>query len=114
MRRRLKIGLVVFFCLVLVAWVFIANPMNFFVRRSDRFSFEEFESIKSGTRIEEAVARLGKPIAVVTGPDDISCPKCTAYYFLGDPPSWVLSFREAWLLVDTKGRVVAVTVYEEP
>jgi hypothetical protein len=95
-------------------WVFIANPMNFFVRHFDRFSFSAFESIKTGARIEEAVARLGKPISVVDSSDDLDCPKCTAYYFLGDPPAWVISFQEAWLLVDAKGRVVAVTVHEQP
>jgi hypothetical protein len=74
----------------------------------------EFQAIKPGTRIEDAISRLGPPIRVVQTRYDLGCAGCTAYYFLGDPPGWLLSFQEAWLLVDASGRVVAVTVNSEP
>ena len=75
---------------------------------------KEFESIKPGTHIEDAIDRLGAPIGVVRSRYNLGSPGCVAYYFLGDPPDWLLSFQEAWLLVDTQGRVVTVTVNSEP
>jgi hypothetical protein len=75
---------------------------------------EEFRAIKPGTRIEDAIARLGKPIDTVHSQYDLGCLGCTAYYFQGNPPPWLLSYQEAWLLVDSRGKVVTVTVNSEP
>jgi hypothetical protein len=74
---------------------------------------KEFRSIQLGTDIADAVKRLGRPINIVHSDHDLGCPHCEAYYFLGDPPQWVPSYQEAWLLVD-HGRVVTVTVNSEP
>jgi hypothetical protein len=113
MKKPGKITLYVLGCLVAFAWFGAANPFNFFVRRSAHFSMREFQSIQLGTRIEDAVSLLGEPI-MVRKSAGLVCTGCTAYHFLGDPPPWVLSFQEAWLLVDTRGRVVTVTVNSEP
>lgn len=112
MKRRLLVFLA-FVSLIVVAWLGAANPFNLFVTRSDRFSMEEFRSIQPGTDIADAIKHLGKPINIVHGKDDLGCPNCEAYYFLGDPPRWLPSYQEAWLLVDRE-RVVTVTVNSEP
>lgn len=114
MSRRLKVALFVLLAIIAFTWLGVANPFNFFVRRSADFSEEEFLAIKAGTRIEDAINQLGAPIQVVRSRRDLGCPGCVAYYFLGDPPSWLLSFQEAWLLVDRQGRVVTVTLHGEP
>lgn len=113
MKRRGKVTLLGLLGLVGLVWLGTANPFNFFVRRSERFSMKEFLAIQPGTRLEDAIAHLGKPIAVVRSKYDLGCPGCVAYYFLGDPPPWLLCYEEAWLLVD-RGRVVSVTVNSEP
>ena len=100
--------------LVLLIWLGLANPFNWFVRSSPNFSLRDFRAIQKGSHIEAAIARLGAPIAVVRGGPALGCPGCSAYYFLGDPPPWLLYFKEAWLLVDRQGRVVAVIVNSEP
>jgi hypothetical protein len=74
---------------------------------------KEFLSIQPGTNITDAVKHLGTPINIVYSGHDLGCPHCEAYYFLGDPPQWLPSYQEAWLLVD-HGRVVTVTVNSEP
>ncbi len=42
------------------------------------------------------------------------CEDCTAYHFPGDPPPWLISYQEAWLLVDSLGQVVIVNINSEP
>ena len=100
--------------LFLIIWIGLANPFNWFVRSSSKFTLKDFPAIQKGSRIEDAIARLGPPIAVVREGPALGCPDCSAYYFLGDPPPWLLSFREAWVLVDKQGWVVAETVNSEP
>lgn len=114
MRKRSKATLFALISLLGLLWLGAANPFNFFVPQSEHFSMEEFRSIQRGTSIEDAIARLGKPIAVVRSEYDLGCPSCTAYYFLGNPPPWILCYQEAWLLVDGHGKVVTVTVNSEP
>lgn len=74
----------------------------------------EFLLIEPGSNIDEAVAKLGEPIKIVRSDSGLGCPGCATYYFLGDPPQWLASFQEAWLVVDTRGRVVTATVNSEP
>jgi hypothetical protein len=112
MNRRLLISLFLVILIGLV-WLGAANPFNFFVRRSDHFSMKEFRSVRPGTNVADAIRRFGRPIDIVHGKYDLGCPHCDAYYFLGDPPQWLPSYQEAWLLVD-HGRVVSVTVNSEP
>jgi len=72
-----------------------------------------FRGIQPGMRIEDAISLLGDPIDVQKSAGLI-CEGCTAYTFLGDPPPWLLCYQEAWLLVDSHGEVVTVTVNSEP
>lgn len=113
MKRRGAVTLGFLLSLVVVAWLGAANPFNFFVRRSERFSMKAFRSVRAGVRIEDVIANLGKPIKIVRSDQDLGCPGCVAYYFLGDPPPWLVSYQEAWLLVD-HGRVVTVIINSEP
>lgn len=101
--------------LVALLWLGIANPLNLFVPRSARFSQDRFRSIKPGTPIIEAIKLLGEPIKTVREDRfDPSCPACVSYCFMGEPPSWVVSFQEAWLVADQQGRIVRVFVNAEP
>jgi hypothetical protein len=111
MKRKNLVAVTV---VAMLAWFVVANPFNWFVRRSSHFSLERFLEIQKGVRIEEAIAKLGAPIDVVHSRADLGCPGCTAYYFLGDPPPWLFCFDEAWLLVDNQGLVVAKAVNKEP
>lgn len=112
MSRR-KLTLIVLISLLGLAWFGAANPFNFFVRRSERFSMKVFRDIQPGMSIEDAISLLGNPISVQKSAG-LVCEGCTAYTFLGDPPPWLLCYQEAWLLVDQRGKVVSVTVNSEP
>jgi hypothetical protein len=72
-----------------------------------------FREIQPGMRIDDAISLLGDPIDV-QGSAGLMCEDCTAYTFLGDPSPWLISYQEAWLLVDSRGEVVTVTVNSEP
>jgi hypothetical protein len=113
MKKRGKVILGVLLGLIGLTWFGAANPFNFFVRRSDNFSMKNFLEIQPGARIEDAISLLGRPI-IVRKAAGLVCQDCTAYHFLGDPPPWLLSYQEAWLLVDKRGQVVTVTVNSEP
>ena len=113
MKKRGTLALFVLVSLCALVWFVAANPLNLFVRRSDRFSMEKFRSIKPGMRFDDAISLLGKPI-IVRKSGGLICKDCTAYHFLGDPPSWLLSYQEAWLLVNSRGQVVTTTVNSEP
>ena len=96
-------------------WLFLANPYNFFVPRSAHFSTSRFKSIDLGTPIADAIKLLGEPVKIVKEDRfDPSCPSCTAYCFMGEPPDWVISFQEAWLIADHQGRVTRVFINSEP
>jgi hypothetical protein len=114
---RMKMaGVVASFMIVLfvvIGWIVIANPFNFFVQRSERFTVERFLSLRNGSSIEEAVALLGEPIFVRKS-IGITCRNCTAYHFLGHPPKWLICYDEAWLLVNPQGTVVGSTLNSEP
>jgi hypothetical protein len=102
-----------FLCCAL--WWGLVNPFNAFVPRSERFSLDRFQTISVGSSIMDAIKVLGKPIKVVKEDrSDPSCPTCVSYCFMGEPPSWVVSFQEAWLVADQKGKIVRVFVHREP
>jgi hypothetical protein len=113
MKKKIIVKIAVLLLFLFFAWMALANPFNLLVRKSAHFSLKKFTAIKPGTTLEAAVAQLGAPIGVVHSRSSLGCPECSAYYFLGDPPRWLLSFNEAWLLVDAHGRIVAVTVNTE-
>jgi hypothetical protein len=113
MSKRGKVTLFVLLGLLGLLWLEAANPFNFFVRRSEHFSMKVFRGIQPGMHIEDAISLLGKPITVQKSAG-LVCVDCTAYVFLGDPPPWLLCYQEAWLLVDSRGKVVNVTVNSEP
>jgi hypothetical protein len=113
MGKNGKTALVILLGIALL-WFFLANPLNLFLRRSEYFSMLKFQSTKPGTDVTDAIAVLGKPIAIVKSKYDFGCRGCVAYYFMGDPPPWLLCYQEAWLLTDSQGRILEVTVNSEP
>ncbi len=99
----------------LLIWPVLANPLNLFVPRSERFSFSLFQTIKPGASIADAIKLLGAPVKIVKeNRFDPSCRDCIAYCFLGDPPDWVIGFREAWLIADRQGRIRRTFINSEP
>lgn len=115
MRVRLTIGVLVAAVLFGLLWFISANPLNLFVPKSERFSLRRFQAIKLGTSIADAIRLVGEPVKVVKeGRFDPSCPTCIAYCFMGEPPSWVIGFQEAWLVADQQGKIVQVFVNVEP
>lgn len=114
-RRRLLIILLTAAGAFVVLWLGFANPLNLFVPRSERFSLSRFQTIESGSSIADAIQLLGEPIKVVkVDRFDPSCPACVAYCFMGEPPSWVIGFQEAWLIADQRGQIVQVFLHTEP
>lgn len=113
MKKTTKVALGALLALIILAWFWAANPLNLFVRKSDRFSKEKFLSIQTSSNIRDAINLLGEPI-LVRKSLGLTCKNCMAYHFMGDPPRWLISYQEAWLLVDRQGRVVTVTLNSEP
>lgn len=113
--RRSAITLLSAVAVWCLLWFGFANPFNFFVPQSVRFSLSRFQTIEPGTSVADAVKLLGEPIKVVKEDRfDPSCPTCIDYCFMGEPPNWVVGFKEAWLIADQQGRVVRVFVNTEP
>lgn len=113
--RRLFIVALGFMSAWALLWLIFANPFNFFVPRSERFSMAQFRMFVPGSSISEAISVLGQPVAIVKRERPGShCPSCVSYCFMGEPPDWVISFKEAWLVADQSGRVVRVFVNTEP
>jgi hypothetical protein len=112
---RLLVKVLAFVVVAVCVYIFFANPWNWFVRRSDHFSEEKFLAIKPGISIEEVVKILGKPLRTIKIDADYGqCPSCTSYYFMGDPPDWLVSFKEAWILVSPDGKVRSTVLNLEP
>lgn len=105
-------------CLLLIfvgAIVLVINPFDWFLKRSDNFTIDKFLAIQAGTDVSAVFEALGDPIRVSTDvPRFVGCPDCSALCFLGEPPEWLIGHREAWVLVDKNGIVVARTLVDEP
>jgi hypothetical protein len=96
-------------------WIDVANPFNFFVPRSARFTLNRFRSIRPSGSVVDAAKLLGEPTKVVKeNRFDPECPACIEYCFMGEPPNWIVGFHEAWLVADQQGRVVRVFENTEP
>ncbi len=95
--------------------VVFLDPFDWFLQRSDSFSVEKFLAVEPGDNLTEVVDLLGEPIFTTRDlPLYLGCKNCSAHYFLGDPPSWLIAHREAWVLVDSEGRVIQRILNEEP
>lgn len=113
--RRSVVALSTVTVVYILLWFSFSNPLNLFVPRSEHFSLKRFQAIEPGTSITDAIKLLGEPIKVVEKDRfDPSCPTCVAYCFMGEPPNWVISFQEAWLIADERGQVVHVFLHTEP
>jgi len=92
----------------------LLNPFDWFLDRSERFTVDGFLAIEPGMEITDVVERLGEPIRTSTLGELHRCKGCRAYFFLGNPPGWLIMYREAWVIVDTDGTVVQRVLLEEP
>lgn len=93
----------------------VANPLNWFVKKSPDFSRERFESVQAGMTAESLVDLLGEPVRI-TEPEipDQECEGCLTYYFMGDPPQWLPGHQEAWVYVGPDGLVKDKVWHTEP
>lgn len=92
--------LIVAVALLLLGYIVIANPFNLFLDRSSRFSHQNFERVRKGMSVDELVNLLGSPVQVKPlGSDYWMCPGCSSYCFMGNPPDWLVFYREAWVYV---------------
>ncbi len=112
--RLLKIGMVLGLCWVL-SWLFLANPFNLCVPQSEHFTMKKFKTFGPGNSIAQAISSLGDPVAVVRQEQwEVGCAGCVRYCFMGNPPSWIIGFQEAWLVADQNGAIVRSFVNTEP
>jgi hypothetical protein len=116
--RFKHVALVVALLLFVGATLFvIANPFNWGVRKSARFSFRRFTRIERGMTVEQAIVLLGQPLHVVNGIEPPLCPSpstCRNFVFADEAKPWVVAYKKAWVIVDQNGRVVNTLLYEEP
>jgi hypothetical protein len=85
---------------ILVSIALIVNPFNLFLERSSRFNPQNFERVREGMSADDLVDLLGAPVQVrLLGADYWMCPGCSAYCFMGNPPDWLVFYKEAWVYV---------------
>ena len=92
----------------------VVNPFDWFLDRSEHFTVDGFLAIEPGMEVTDVVDRLGNPIRTTSLGDLHRCQSCTAYLFLGNPPDWLIMYREASVIVNDDGRVVQRILLEEP
>jgi hypothetical protein len=117
--RRKAVGAIACTLVVLCGTLLIVlvNPFNWGVQRSEHFTQEKFDSIRMGESIGEVTKDLGRPIGVtnrVGFPGICREGECAIYTFTGKASRWVLSYKEAWVVVNQQGRVVHTVMYNEP
>ena len=110
MKRKIRRLVLVVLVLVLVA---VLTP-RFAIERSESFSWGEFEAIEIGSPVDAAIVGLGDPLRIEKHSSVSDCPKCSSYFFLGNPPDWLPIYKEAWLVVDVRGKVVRRVTNLEP
>jgi hypothetical protein len=102
---------------ILAAGIFVGylmNPLDLFVPRSAKFEWALFREVRQGQTITEVVAMLGEPVQVGEAQAHTGCPKCKFQVFQGNPPWWLVSYREAWVITDENGVVTQVIENSEP
>jgi hypothetical protein len=114
--KLLVVGLAValFVCIVL-----FIDPFEWGAVQSATFTWQEFEKVRNGDRIESVVERLGEPVrpptsfvVLTTNPDDpCVAGGCKEYIFAG--ALWGATFKEAIVIVDPKGYVIHAVARQE-
>jgi hypothetical protein len=107
---------VVAFCAYLVL---ILDPFNWGEVHSAKFSWKKFSQIKEGDAIGNVVELLGEPVEppkpfsfiLASASDPCGLGSCRRYLFSG--AAWGSSYKEAIVIVDSKGRVVESRVRQE-
>ncbi len=102
-------------CLLGAIIFVLLNPFNWFIKKADGFDLEVFRQIEPGMQVSEVIDLLGEPIRIsevgVYSDSDIGK---QAYYYMGDPPDWLASFVEAWVVIGPDGKVLHTIINHEP
>ena|SRR5260221_348193 len=96
-----------------------ADPFNWGVVVSSRFTWGKFAEVKTGEEIQTVIERLGDPIqepnpfsVLTTNPSDPCIHgDCVEYFFAG--ANFGVSHREAIVITDRNGRVVHAEARQE-
>src|ERR1700743_2881481 len=114
--KGLAVALSLLICVAIVSVVFV-NPFNWGVRKSEHFTEARFNAIREGEPITVVIGRLGEPLTItknIVFPGVCGAGECDLYEFAAFASRWVVAHREAWVLVDHKGRVVHTVLNSEP
>jgi hypothetical protein len=112
--------LVIVLAVILFVYIILLfDPFGWGLVQSDTFTWEEFEKVRNGDRIESVVERLGEPVrpptifvVLTTNPDDpCFAGGCKEYIFAG--AIWGATFKEAIVIVDQKGYVIHAVARQE-
>lgn len=98
--------------------VLVFDPFKWGLVQSENFSWARFQEVKKGDRIDAVVERLGQPVevseplSVLTDSSRDPCARgCKKYVFAG--ALWGATFKEAFVMVDSKGNVIHAIVRNE-
>jgi len=104
---------------ILLYYFVIFDPFQWGLVQSERFTWQVFETVRAGDRIDSVIERLGQPvrppeeIAVLTQDPSDSCfaGGCKKYVFAG--AVWGATFKEAIVIAGPKGDVVYAVARQE-
>jgi hypothetical protein len=109
-------GVLLAFCLYVI---FILDPFNWGEVHSPKFSWDKFSQVKEGDAIDGVIRSLGDPVEppkpfsfiITSASDPCGSGGCRRYLFAG--AAWGASYKEAIVIVDSKGRVIEAMVRQE-
>lgn len=123
MKRCMSIGIslllagaLLMLCLYIV---FTFDPFNWGEVHSSRFSWDKFSRVREGDAIGGVIRYLGYPVEppkpfsfiLADYADPCRSGGCRRYLFAG--AAWGASYKEAIIIVDSRGRVVEAIVRQE-
>jgi hypothetical protein len=106
-----------FICIVSSLFVWIFNPWNWGVMQSSRFSWRRFYDVRKGEPVAHVMRELGAPVRIsshVNNATFCSSGRCSTYVFAARRSKWLISYQEAWVIVDAQGRVERIMVNQQP
>jgi hypothetical protein len=117
MKKRLLVSLVslvvaITLCVAITYVTLTFDPFGWGKVSSDRFSWDKFATVRPGERIKSVINTLGDPVrpaeyikSLTSNPNDPCLSgRCKKYLFSG--AAWGPTFREAVVIVDSRGYVL--------
>jgi len=109
-------GVILALCLYVVL---IIDPFGWGEVHSSKFSWDKFSRVKEGDAIDSVVRSLGDPVEppkpfsfiLTSASDPCRSGGCRRYLFAG--AAWGASYKEAIVIVDSRGRVVHAEARQE-